>query len=81
MKKFRLLVLLGLGFMVTSFASWLRAADDRVIVWDGPGGDVTASPDYDVTVRRDGRAWSVFTHQSVSRPYDKSLDHDGRYLK
>ena len=81
MKNFRMLVLVGMGFMLTSFVSWLRAADGRVIVWDGPGGDVTASPDYDVTVRRDGRAWSVFTHQSVSRPYDKSLDLDGRYLK
>ena len=28
------------------------SAAAQVIVWDGPGGDVAASPDYEVVVRR-----------------------------
>ena len=53
----------------------------RVIVWDGPGGDVPASPDYEVTVRSGGNAWKPFTYYSYNRPYDKLLDPEGKYIK
>lgn len=75
------LTLLALGFATAIFAAPLSAVEGRVIVWDGPGGDVTTSPDYEVTVRREARTWPVYTYHSVNRPYDKSLDPEGRYLK
>ena len=56
-------------------------AGTQVIVWDGPGGDVTASADYEVTVRSGGQAWKPFTYYSYNRPYDKLLDPEGKYIK
>ena len=79
--KMQTLPLIALGFATAILAAPLGAAAGRVIVRDGPGGDVTASPDYEVTVRREARTWPVFTYRSVNRPYDKSLDPEGRYLK
>jgi hypothetical protein len=73
--------LFGIAFLSLTFTAPLRAAEGRVIVWDGPGGDVAASPDYEVTVRRSALTWPVFTHQSFNRPYDKSIDAEGQYLK
>lgn len=56
-------------------------AGTRVTVWDGPGGDVAASPDYEVTVSSGGRSWRPFTYYSYNRPVDKLLDREGKYLK
>lgn len=57
------------------------AGETRVVVWNGPGGDVPASPDYDVTVTGGGRAWKPFTYYSYNRPVDKLLDAAGNYVK
>ena len=57
------------------------AAGTQVVVWDGPGGDVPASPDYEVTLRSGGKAWKPFTYYSYNRPYDKLLDPAGKYIK
>ncbi|MBM4088444.1 MAG: hypothetical protein FJ276_03305 [Planctomycetes bacterium] len=62
----------------------IRAAESagtRVTVWEGPGGDVAASPDYEVTVISGGRSWRPFTYYSYNRPVDKLLDREGKYLK
>ena len=56
-------------------------AGTRVTVWDGPGGDVAASPDYEVVVRSGGQSWRPFTYYSYNRPVDKLLDREGKYLK
>lgn len=53
----------------------------RVIVWDGPGGDVAKSPDYEVTVKGGGKTWRPFTYYSYNRPVDKLLDPEGKYIK
>ncbi len=53
----------------------------RVIVWEGPGGDLAASPDYEVTLRSTARTWTPFTYYSYNRPCDKLLDPEGRYIK
>ena len=77
----RTLAVFILGVATAVLCSPLHAVEGRVVVWDGPGGDVSASPDYEVTVRREAQTWPVFTYVSVNRPYDKSLDLEGRYLK
>lgn len=56
-------------------------ADAQVMVWNGPGGDVAASPDYDVTVKSGGRVYKPFTYYSFNRPVDKLLDAEGKYIK
>jgi hypothetical protein len=56
-------------------------AAPQVVVWNGPGGDVQASPDYEVTVRSGGNAWRPFTYYSYNRPVDKLLDAEGKYIK
>ena len=68
---------LGLAMAFGSPAS----AATQVIVWDGPGGDVPASPDYEVTVRSGDTAWKPFTYYSYARPVDKLLDAEGKYIK
>ncbi|HPA17370.1 MAG TPA: hypothetical protein PLU30_06455 [Verrucomicrobiae bacterium] len=56
-------------------------AGDRIIVWNGPGGEIAPSPDYEVSVTADGKAWKPFTYHSYNRPVDKLLDPEGRYIK
>lgn len=68
---------LGLAIALGSPAS----AATQVIVWDGPGGDVPASPDYEVTVRSGDMTWHPFTYYSYARPVDKLLDAEGKYVK
>lgn len=61
-----------------------RAAEPAgasVTAWGGPGGDVAASPDYEVTVSSGGRSWEPFTYYSYNRSVDKLLDRDGKYRK
>ena len=51
----------------------------RVTVWDGPGGDVAASPDYEVVVSSGSKVFKPFTYYSFARPVDKLLDTEGNY--
>ena len=55
----------------------------EVFVWGAPGGNVPASPDYEVTLRRGGKIWKLFTYYSFNKPVDKIVDHDkeGNYIK
>jgi hypothetical protein len=53
----------------------------QVTVWDAPGGGIAASPDYEVTLKRGGQTWRLFTHHSYSRPVDKTVDPEGKYIK
>lgn len=53
----------------------------HVIVWDGPGGNVAASRDYDVTLKAGGKTFRPFTYYSYNSPYDKTLDREGNYIK
>ena len=56
-------------------------AEPQVIVWSGPGGDVDASRDYEVTVRSGDKSWHPFTYHSYNRPVDKLVDAAGNYIK
>ena len=68
--------------LLSSFGKCLAAGEQaRVTVWDGPGGDVAASADYEVTVRSGGKEYRPFTYYSFNRPVDKLLDREGNYLK
>jgi len=58
-----------------------HAANPQVVVWEGPGGDVAASPDYEVVVRGGTQTYKPFTYYSYNRPVDKLLDREGRYIK
>jgi hypothetical protein len=64
-------------------AASLRGAGEgaRVAAWPGPGGDVEASPNYDVTVTAAGATTKLFTYYTYNRPYDKTLDREGKYIK
>lgn len=53
----------------------------KVVVWDGPGGDIAPSPDYEVSLRAGGKTWRPFTYYSYNRPVDKLLDPEGKYIK
>jgi len=46
----------------------------NVIVWGNPGGDVLASPDYEVTIKQGKKSWKLFTYYSYNRPVDKIID-------
>jgi hypothetical protein len=59
----------------------LGAREPQVITWDGPGADVPASPDYEVTLRSGGKSWPCFTYYSYARAVDKLLDPEGKYIK
>jgi hypothetical protein len=50
-------------------------------VWPQPGPTVAASPDYEVSLRRAGQSWPLFTQHSYSRPVDKTIDPEGKYIK
>ena len=81
-KLFAAAVAGGVGFFSGISCGYAAdAAGPRVIVWDGPGGDVTASADYEVTVRIAGKEWKPFIYSSYNRPYDKLLDSEGKYIK
>jgi hypothetical protein len=53
----------------------------RIVAWKGPGGDVQASPDYEVTVAAGGQNTRLFTYYSYNRPVDKFIDSEGKYIK
>ncbi len=53
----------------------------RVTVWDGPGGDVAASSDYELLVSSGSKSFKPFTYYSYARPVDKLLDAEGKYIK
>jgi len=57
------------------------ATSAQVIAWDGPGGDVAASPDYEVLVRSGDNTYKPFTYYTYNRPVDKLLDREGKYIK
>lgn len=62
----------------------LGAGEDSggtIRVWSQPGPAVAASPDYEVTLHRAGRSWPLFTHHTYSRPVDKTIDPEGKYIK
>jgi hypothetical protein len=83
LKTLRLLVV-AVGAVLPLFHGVLPAAEQdeaRVTVWDGPGGDVAASPDYEVVVRSGSKVFKPFTYYSFARPVDKLLDTEGKYIK
>jgi len=68
--------------------SWLLAAalpvakaDGTITVWNSPGGEVTASPEYEVTLHRGDQTWRPFVYRTANQPYDKTLDEEGKYVK
>lgn len=67
--------------MVLSACGSAIEPDGGVTVWHAPGGEITASSDYEVTVRRGGRTWRPFVYHSASGAYDKTLDAAGEYVK
>lgn len=63
------------------FSPAASSSEALVTVWNGPGGDISASPDYEVMVRSGGKIWTPFTYYSYNRPVDKLLDPAGKYSK
>jgi len=59
------------------------AAASDITVWDIPGGDFLRSPDYEVTLRKNGKTWKPFTIFSQWKRVDKIIDHEGegKYIK
>ncbi|MDQ1296711.1 MAG: hypothetical protein QG611_690, partial [Bacteroidota bacterium] len=55
----------------------------KIFVWGTPGGNVPASPDYEVVIKRGGKVWKLFTYYSFNKPVDKIVDHEkeGNYIK
>lgn len=53
----------------------------RVIVFESPGGGISASSDYEITLKRGGKTWKPFTYYSYSHSVDKVIDQDAKYLK
>lgn len=74
-------MIVAVAFLALAGGHAATAPGARVIVWDGPGGDVKASPDYEVTIKGSGRMWKPFTYYSYNRPVDKLLDPEGKYIK
>jgi hypothetical protein len=76
-------VVMALAVLRAPGAAAAPAAGDRsgVITWGQPGPTVAASPDYEVTLHRAGKNWPVFTPHSYSRPVDKTIDPEGKYIK
>jgi hypothetical protein len=67
----------GINYSCSSITS-----RSEVIVWDGPGKDVLESPDYEVTLKRDGNIWKSFTYYSYNKSVDKFIDDkEGKYIK
>lgn len=67
--------------LAVSVAASAGGQTAQVTVWSGPGGDVPASPDYEVKVSSGGKVWQPFTYYSYARPVDKLLDAEGQYIK
>jgi len=54
-----------------------------IMVWDIPGGEFLRSPDYEVTLRKNGKIRKPFTIFSQWKRVDKIIDHEGegKYTK
>jgi hypothetical protein len=52
-----------------------------VITWDGPGGEVLSSTDYQLTLKQGRKSWKPFVYYTYNRSVDKVVDAEGRYLK
>lgn len=72
---------LGTAAFASGAGASLAGGAAEVTVWGGPGGDVLESPDYEVSIRADERTWTPFVYYSFNRPYDKTLDYEGKYVK
>jgi hypothetical protein len=56
-------------------------ADGTVTVWAPVGGEVPASTDYEVKLRRGDQVWHPFVYRTANQSYDKTLDEEGKYVK
>jgi hypothetical protein len=54
-----------------------------VMTWDIAGADFVKSPDYEVTLRKNGKVWKLFTLYSELKGVDKIIDHEqeGKFVK
>ncbi len=74
-------VLSGVLFLFSAGRGAEEASGGTIRAWGRPGPAVAASPDYEVTLHRAGRSWPLFTNHSYSRPVDKTIDPEGKYIK
>ena len=81
MQRIRQPLIFGAVFSFLLVAGSPASAGTQVITWDGPGGDVPASPDYEVTIKSGDKTWIPFTYYSYARAVDKLLDVEGKYIK
>jgi len=77
------LALAGSAALFSGMPFGCAGAGADVTVWDIPGGDFLKSPDYEVTLRKNGKDWKPFTSFSYRKGVDKVIDHegDGKYVK
>lgn len=56
-------------------------SEKGVITWDGPGGEVLTSSDYELTLRQGRKSWKPYVYYTYNRSVDKVVDAEGLYLK
>jgi hypothetical protein len=68
------------GSLVLSSYTGSNGADP--IIFDNPEGNIKASPDYEITIKRGRKSWKPFVYYSHNRPVDKVIDNlQGNYVK
>jgi len=80
------LFVIGMAFCValsTNAQSSNSKGKNDVSTWNIPGGAFLKSPDYEVTIRKNGKVWKLFTMYSEWKGVDKIIDHEqeGKYVK
>jgi len=75
--------LAGSAALISGMPFGCAGAGSDLTVWDIPGGDFLKSPDYEVTLRKNGKIWKPFTLFSKWKRVDKIIDHEGegKYIK
>lgn len=73
----------GSAALISGLPFGCSGAESDVMVWDIPGGDFLRSPDYEVTLRKNGKKWKPFTMFSQWKHVEKIIDHEGegKYIK
>jgi hypothetical protein len=81
--KLSTLAAAGSAVILPGLSYGCAADEPEIRVWDVPGGEFLRSPDYEVTLRKNGETWKPFTYFSYRKGVDKIIDHEGegKYIK
>jgi hypothetical protein len=81
--KLSTLAIAGTAALIPGTSFGRPETKSDIMIWDIPGGDFLRSPDYEVTLRKNGRIWKPITLFSKWKMVDKIIDHEGegKYIK